>query len=404
VANRASHVNGELAELGLLLALLHRADDPFSTVAVAYRVWLHRERSLAAFGAETEARKASGYGAATIRTARRSNAAGEDEPAVESEEVVRIWRAEDRYRQQLEGGQRDGSYLVRDGKLWWNWDRVSGARSNEDDPEHGLGVGGEELAIMLDPTPLLGLLRFRVTGRAVIAGRAAIVAEAMPRLGPSRAQGRSFRLHSLGSGAERYELSVDEQLGVLLRVVALRDDEPFREVTTLAIAFDEPIAEEHFTFEPPAGETIQPSRERQRPEQVSVIEAQQLASFTVLIPDRIPANWHPHCIYIAASERPPRPAQVSLNYRSDDGHQSVSIIEMAAADRPAHYDQMIAGDGWQDVPHDDIVVRVTKAGNQTQAHAERDGTFVFLMSENLGRDELATIAARLKLAPKTGSI
>jgi hypothetical protein len=396
-------VNGGLPELGSLLALLHRADDPFSTVAVAYRVWLHRERSFAAFGAEVEARKASGYGVATIVSAPRSNAAGEDEPLVESEEVVRIWRAEDRSRQELEGGERDGGYLVRDGKLWWNWDRVAGARSNEDDPEHGLGVGGEELAIMLDPTPLLGLLRFRVTGRAVIAGRPVVVAEALPRLGRPRAPERSFQLHSLGWGAERYELSVDEQLGVLLRVVALRDDEPFREVTTLAIAFDQPIAEDRFRFDPPAGETIQSSRERTRPEQVSVIEAQQLAPFTVLIPDRVPANWHPHCIYVPASERPPRPEQVSLDYRSDDGHQSVSIIEMAAADRPAHYDQLIAGDGWQDVPHDGIVVRVTKAGSQTQAHAERDGTFVFLMSENLGRDELARVAARLKPAPK-GSI
>jgi len=135
-----------------------------------------------------------------------------------------------------------------------------------------------------------------------------------------------------------------------------------------------------------------------------VIEAQQLASFTVLIPDRIPANWHPHCIYIAASEAPAatRAGLTQLPVRRRP--PSVSIIEMAAADRPAHYDQMIAGDGWQDVPHDDIVVRVTKAGNQTQAHAERDGTFVFLMSENLGRDELATIAARLKPAPNAGSI
>ena len=124
-------MNDELPELGALLALLHRADDPFSTVAATYRVWVHRERSFAAFGAEMEARKATGYGAATIQSARRSNAAGEDEPVVESEEVVRIWRAEDRYRQEVEGGQRDGSYLVRDGKLWWNWDRVSGARSNE---------------------------------------------------------------------------------------------------------------------------------------------------------------------------------------------------------------------------------------------------------------------------------
>ena len=346
-------------------------------------------------------RKATRYGVSTVHWA--GGAAGEAEPVVESEEVVRIWRAEDRYRQEIEGGKRDGGYLVRDGKLWWNWDPLSGARSNEDDPEHGLGVGGEELAVMLDPTPLLGLLRFRVTGRVAVAGRPAIVAEALPRLGRSRTPWRSFDLHSLGTGAERFELAVDEQLGVLLNVVALRDDEPYREVTTLAIAFDEPIADERFRFEPPPGETILSSRAGTRPEQVSVTEAQQMASFTVLIPDRVPASWHLHCVYIAPSERPPRPEQVSLDYRSDDGHQSVSIIEMAAADRPAHYDQLIAGDAWQDTPRDGIVVRVTRAGSQTQAHIDSDGTFVFLMSENLGRDELATIAARLKPAD-TGNL
>jgi hypothetical protein len=396
-------VNDELPELGSLLTLLHRADEPFSTVAATYRVWVHRERSLAAFRAEKKTGKAGRYGVATVHS-RRSSGAGEVEPVVESDELVRIWRADDRWRQELDGGERDGAYIVRDGKLWWFWDRVMGARSNEDDPEHGLGFGGEELAIMLDPTPVLGSLRFRVTGRALVAGRATITAEALPRLGRCRGVDPSFQLHSLGNGAERYELSVDEQLGVLLRVVALRDGEPFREVSTLEITFDEPIAEERFRFEPPPGEPVQSTRERQRPERVSVTEAQQLASFTVLVPERLPADWHPHCTYVAASERPPRPAQVSLNYRSDDGHQSVSITEMAAADRPAHYDQLIAGEGWQDASSDGGAIRVTKAGNQTQAHTERDGTFVFLMSETLGRDELTTIAARLKPAPNTSSI
>jgi len=53
------------------------------------------------------------------------------------------------------------------------------------------------------------------------------------------------------------------------------------------------------------------------------------------------------------------------------------------------------------------VIRVTKprsAGPQTQAHLERDGTFVFLMSETLNGDQLATIAGGLKPAPSTNSI
>jgi hypothetical protein len=53
------------------------------------------------------------------------------------------------------------------------------------------------------------------------------------------------------------------------------------------------------------------------------------------------------------------------------------------------------------------MIRVTKRdalGPQTQAHLERDGTFVFLMSETLNSDQLVTIAAGLKPAPSTSSI
>jgi hypothetical protein len=68
---------------------------------------------------------------------------------------------------------------------------------------------------------------------------------------------------------------------------------------------------------------------------------------------------------------------------------------------------MTSGDGWEDVVHDGTRVRVTKKdarGPQAQAHLERDGTFVFLMSETLNRTQLAKIAASLKPAPSTSSI
>ena len=40
------------------------------------------------------------------------------------------------------------------GDVWWSWDERSGARSNQDDPSVGCGVG-EEISLMVDPTPLL---------------------------------------------------------------------------------------------------------------------------------------------------------------------------------------------------------------------------------------------------------
>lgn len=377
--------------LGTLLEALHGAGS-FDTVRATFRVWVHTERGQAAFRARIEEDKRRGASVATITFH------GRGEQPSERVETFRIWRSGDRVREEQDGGPRDGYYAVRNGEVWWSWDERMGAVSNQDNPRVGSGIG-EQLSVMLDPTPLLGALWFRVVGASQVAGRATIVAEAIPRASDPRRPPRAFELHQLGNGADLYTLEVDAQRGVLLRAVALRGGEPFREITTVEIAFDEPIGHELFHFEAPAGEQVQPVGYAPRPEHITASEAQERAPFTVLIPDRIPADWHVHCVFIEPSQRPPRPASVSLNYRSEDGHESVSLSEYAAVDKPEHYDLMIANDGWQTITHDGIAVKVTRAGPQTQAHIESDGTFVFLTSETLSGDRLAAIAAGLKRAP-----
>jgi hypothetical protein len=270
-------------ELGFLLELLHGADAPFATVQATYRIWQHDQRAGEAFHAEVEEEKRRGAAIASY------GPAGSSDAPAEREEQLRLWRSGDRVREEREGGRRDRSYGVRVGNLWWMWDQLSGAASNEDDPKVGSGVG-EELSVMLDPTSLLGSLRFRVLGRSQQAGRATITAQAVPR--PSGRHGplRAFELNELGSGADRYTLEVDAERGVLLAVVALRNDEPFHRITTLEITFDEPIPDERFEFQPPAGEEVRPVGQRTRPEHVPLTEAQQRAPFTVLIPDRVPSD------------------------------------------------------------------------------------------------------------------
>ncbi len=83
----------------------------------------------------------------------------------------------------------------------------------------------------------------------------------------------------------RGRLDVNWQRGVLLGVVALRDGEPFQKITTVEIAFDGPIPEERFTL------------------------------------------WHVTCLFREASQRPPWPGSVALIYRSDDGHDGVSLSQ-----------------------------------------------------------------------------
>lgn len=385
--------------LGALLELLHRADAPFTTVRATYRIWRHDQRALAAFHAEIEEEKRRGAAVGTYGLAGNASA------PVEREELLRVWRSGDRFREERDGGPRDGSYGVRVGSLWWVWDVLNGASSNEDDPKVGSGVG-EELSVMLDPTPLLGALRFRVLGHSQRAGRATIAAEALPR--PSGRHGlRSFELHQLGSGADRYMLDVDAELGVLLDVVALRDEKPFHQVTTVEIAFDEPLGDELFEFQAPAGEEVRPVGQGTRPQHVPLTEAQQRAPFTVLMPGCVPADWQLHCVFLEPSDRPPAPAQVSLQYRSKSGHESVQLSQTAAAQRPSIYDELTRGDGWEEVTRDGIVLHVTKprpGGPQVQAHVERDGTFVFVMSETLSFEQHTTIVAALSPAPSTSDI
>jgi len=389
---------GDEGKLGALLVLLQGAADPFRTVQATYRTWRHEERLREAFRADAEEQTRHG---ASIRTF--SFVRSGDPGPPETEETLRIWRDGQRIREEHHGGQRDGHYGVADGPLWWVWSEHTGATSNQDDPSVGGGVG-QELRVMLNPTPLLTLLRFRVAGHSQVAGRATVTAHATTHPQDPRHGRFLLELHQLGTDADHYQLEVDQERGVLLAVTAIRDEQPFYKITTLAIRFDEPIPAETFQFTPPEGEEIQPTRARHRLQHITLTEAQQRAPFTVLMPDRVP-SWRVHCMFIEASQRPPLAAQVSLSYRSDDGHQSISISQMAAADASHYYGNMIDDENWQEVACDGTSVRVRPAEwGQAQAQIERDGTFVFLVSDNLTGDQLATIAAGLRPAPSTGSI
>jgi|SRR5579884_1562279 len=388
--------NADAVELGALLVLLHRADAPVETVEVTYRRWRHRERAHAAFVADAEEQKRRGTAIALYGLFE-----AESEPA-EDEETVRIWRAGERVRVEHHGGDRDGYYAVTDGPLWWMWDERNGAHSNQDDPSVGSGIG-EELQIMLNPVPLLGSLRFQPTGSSEVVGRPTISAHGIPRPRATR-HGPAFELHELGTGADFYELEVDRQLGVLLAATAIRDGKPFHRITTLSAAFGEPIPDETFRFEPPPGEQIQSRWGEERLEYVTIVEAQQRAPFTVLMPDTVPVNWQVQCRLIRPSERPPSPMQIGLMYHSTDGHESISLSQFPAGGSNP-YRQLGDGEGWETVTRGGIEMKARPARwPQAQVELERDGTFVHLMSDNLTRDQVLTIAAGLRPASSTSSI
>lgn len=386
-------------DLGALLVLLHNVESRVTTSDVTYRVWRHQERMNAAFLANAERQRQGGAGISTFGLGRSTA-----EPA-EVEETVRIWRDGDRARVEHHGGPRDGSYAVADGPLWWMWDVRNGAHSNEDDPSVGGNVA-EELQIMRNPTPLLSSLWFALGGNSEVAGRPTISARGIARPQDTRRGPPAFELHELGTGADYYELEVDQQLGVLLCATAVRDAQSFHKVTTLAAAFDQPIPDDTFRFQPPPGEPIQTRTwHESRVEHLTLVQAQQRAPFTVLMPDTVPANWQVQCRLIRPSERPPSPMQIGVIYTSTDGHESISLSQFPAGG-PNPYMELSHGDeNWETVTRDGVEMKARPARwGQAQVELERDGTFVHLMSDNLTRDQVLTIAAGLRPAPTTSSI
>jgi hypothetical protein len=374
-----------VSELGGLLELLHGAEEPFESVVVRWRVWRHNERAHQAFIAHAE------------RAGNRSvTMYGSGDAPEGSTQTFRIWREGERVREEHD----DGRFGVAVGSIWWQWDERSGAFSNESEPEVGSGVG-QQLAVLLSPARLLGAIRLRVTGHGEVVGRPTIEAEAIlrPEL---RNVPSGFEMHDLGPGAERYVFQVDRERGVLLASTAMLGSEPFVAIEALAIAFDQPIDPERFVFVPPAGETVHNSRDLGvRLQHVTLVEAQQRAALTVLMPREVPEDWRPRCLYVEEHQRPEVPETVTLVYHSDNGHQSVNISQTVAGDERREGQSLIEADDWE-VRVDGV--RVRAMGGQAQAWVEREGTMAFLSSDTLSSDELARLTESLVPAPDESGI
>src|SRR5947207_7268746 len=99
---------------------------------------------------------------------------------------------------------------------------------------------------------------------------------------------------------------------------------------TLAAAFDQPIPDETFRFEPPAREQIQSRWGEERVEHVTLVDAQQRASFTVLMPDTVPANWQVQCRLIHGHE------SISLSQFPTGGSNPYRELGDGEGGRPSH--------------------------------------------------------------------
>ena len=214
-----------MGDLGEALVLMHGARERFRTVRATARVWRH--------GGKARGLEDFDYG-------------------------FRLWvEKPDRVREEHDPNGRRAEIQIRDGERWWTYDSAQGLDSNEADLDLANGKSiGHSVEHLLDPSPLLGQLRFKPLGRARVAEREAICLRASPR----QALDHPVDLY-LGQGAEEYELAIDAARGVVLRAAALVDRAEYQVTELVEVAFDERFPPDTFTLTlPPGAEARPPDR------------------------------------------------------------------------------------------------------------------------------------------------
>ena len=366
-----------MSELGEVLELLHRARERWTTVRATIRAWRHHQRTMGAWEAFRESDSGwTSYGLL----------AGDDgdppEPET-SESSSRLWIDSERVRLERDDVH---SYLgIRVGRLWWHYDEVNGAISNEDNPEHGSGVG-EEFRHLFDPSGISGGMHFDVVGSREVTAREGIAVRAVPR--PTRDP--HHHLH-LPHGADEHELVVDAKRGVLLRLASRYRGEEFYVVELTEIAFDERLDDDLFVFHPPAGERVRTAGAGLALHDLSIEEVQRRTSFLVWIPRELDPGWDMRAHYISGDDRPRMPEAVHIHYSRRNASHQFAIHETAVGERDEW-------GGWETRERDGEQLLVASEP-QAQVRLERDGTQITIHSQRLELERLLELVDLLVPAP-----
>jgi outer membrane lipoprotein-sorting protein len=362
-----------MSELGDVLELLHGAHRRYRTVRLVAHEWRHNARFLAAYEEAMRAGGASGY----------QSAAGEGVPA-ETDVVVRVWFEQpNRFREEREDGGR--RYVAAsDGSRWWtalpDWATIA-----EEGDGWLRGHVGRGIRPLLDPAQVAGLVDLETGGHGEVAGRPAYVVTATPRPGVHP------DVDVLATGADRHELLVDAERGLLLAVTSSRSEEPFSSIRVDEIAFDEPIDEARFAYEAKPGEQLLGLHESAG-EHVSIEEAARRASFTVLVPGELGRGWQMHVLYTPGADGSRVRETVSLTLYRDDATHSIAIRQTAP---PFERWQL---NGTERVERGGRELHVSSEGWR-RVLVEHSGTALEVSSSSVETDELVDLALALSPAP-----
>jgi len=154
----------------------------------------------------------------------------------------RLWHAKpDKIRAQFQVGNITVTAAFA-GAIWWSWMPGSDLRTNGGDTSssHGLGPG----EVLVETPSLLSHLRLQTVSRTTFLSRSAYLVHATPATLDEHVP--SFVLHALGAGADRYELVVDAEVGLLLRSQAEVEGEAFRVLEVDELGTNEPLDDHLF--------------------------------------------------------------------------------------------------------------------------------------------------------------
>jgi hypothetical protein len=177
-------------------------------------------------------------GVKSVMTFSRAVVPGESqEPPETTVEHWRLWHAKpDKIRTQFLVGA-DTVTAVFAGNDWWSWSRGMGLLTNASDPSssHGLGPG----EVLVETPALISSLKLQTVSRTTYLSRSAYLVGAIPAQVDQH--GPPFVLHALGAGADRYELVIDAEVGVVWRTQAEIGGEAFRVLEVDELGIDEPL-------------------------------------------------------------------------------------------------------------------------------------------------------------------
>lgn len=232
-----------------VVSLLYGAQRGFTTVSASTRRWY-----------KVEEEKRRGWLLRLEKTGRLLTA---------EDYRIRFWaEPPSLFRQErARHDSRETSVVVIDGEVWWSSlsskSVITNARMEQIDDSANVSVPKEAVGmeyqdaedailsqIALNPSWLISGLWMEPMGRMRYIGRAVI-----------RVRGEPIEEENSDwywwDGADEYQLLIDAERGVLLRIGVFRNGEEFAGAEVTSIEFDRPIPDEIFRFTPPSGMVVE---------------------------------------------------------------------------------------------------------------------------------------------------